>query len=49
MVILDTYNDSMAGFPNSIMTYIINSTIKQQSYRIINVNGEDNDSMGGLD
>jgi hypothetical protein len=49
MVILDTYNDSMGGFPNSNMSHTINSTIKQQSYIIINVNGEDNDSMGGLD
>jgi hypothetical protein len=39
MVRLDAYNDGMGGFPDSNMTHTINSTIKQQAYRIINVNG----------
>jgi hypothetical protein len=39
MIILDTCNDSMRGFPNSNMTHKKNSTIKQQDYRKINVNG----------
>ena len=39
MVRLDTYNDNMGGFPNSNMIHTNNSTIKQQAYRIINVNG----------
>ena len=49
MVRLDTYNGSMGVFPNSNMTHTINSTIKQQSYRIINVNGKEIDIIGGLD
>jgi hypothetical protein len=39
MVRLDTCNDSMGGFPYSNMTHTNNSTIKQQFYRTINVNG----------
>jgi hypothetical protein len=39
MVRLDAYNDGMGGFPDSNMTHTNNSTIKQQAYRIINVNG----------
>ena len=49
MVRLDAYNDGMGWFLDSNMSHTINSTIKQQFYRIINVNGEDNDSMRGLD
>ena len=39
MVRLDACIDGMGGFPYSNMTHINNSTIKQQAYIIINVNG----------
>jgi hypothetical protein len=40
MVRLDTCIDGMGGFPDSNMTRTYNSTIKQEAYRIINVNGD---------
>jgi hypothetical protein len=39
MVRLDACIDGMGGFLDSNMTHTNNSTIKQQAYRIINVNG----------
>jgi hypothetical protein len=39
MVRLDACIDGMGGFLDSNMTHKKNSTIKQQAYRIINVNG----------
>jgi hypothetical protein len=40
MVRLDTCIDSMGKFLDSNMTRTYNSTVKQESYRIINVNGD---------
>jgi hypothetical protein len=39
MVRLDACIDGMGGLLDSNMTHTNNSTIKQQAYRIINVNG----------
>ena len=39
MVRLDACIDGMGGFFDSNMTHTNNSIIKQQAYRIINVNG----------
>jgi hypothetical protein len=39
MVRLDVCIDGMGWFSNSNMTHTNNLTIKQQTYRIINVNG----------
>ena len=40
MVRLDACIDGMGGFPDSNMIHTYNSTIKQEAYRIINVNGD---------
>jgi hypothetical protein len=48
MVRIDACNDSMGGFLESNMTHTNNFTIKQQSYRIINVKGDKANFLGGI-